>query len=106
MFDYETDCKRIGVLIRYYHFDIEDAKQLHLIDGRKDIVNGIFGRQIVPRIQTGKYFSTIAYSFDGLTLLAAGNNNSIACMILKTRVLLEIHCFGKYVIGWYFGFEQ
>ena len=37
------DCKELAVLTLDGHvtiFDIEDAKQLHLIDGRKDIVNG------------------------------------------------------------------
>ena len=51
------DCKELAVLTLDGHvtiFDIEDAKQLHLIDGRKDIVNGRYWKtNLLPRIQTG-----------------------------------------------------
>ncbi|KAL1574274.1 periodic tryptophan protein [Candida albicans] len=88
------DCKELAVSTLDGHvtiFDIEDAKQLHLIDGRKDIVNGRYleDKFIAKNSNRGKYFSTIAYSFDGLTLLAAGNNNSICMYDIENEVLLK-----------------
>ncbi|EGW34541.1 uncharacterized protein SPAPADRAFT_134625 [Spathaspora passalidarum NRRL Y-27907] len=88
------DCKEIAVSTLDGHitiFDIEDAKQLHLIDGRKDIINGRYfdDKFVAKNSGRGKYFKTIAYSFDGLTLLAAGDNNSICMYDIDNEVLLK-----------------
>lgn len=88
------DCKELAVSTLDGHisiYDIEDAKQLHLLDGRKDIINGRYleDRFVSKNSNRGKYFSTIAYSFDGLTLLAAGNNNSICMYDIDSEVLLK-----------------
>ncbi|EMG48949.1 PWP2 Periodic tryptophan protein 2 [Candida maltosa Xu316] len=88
------DCKELAVSTLDGHitiFDIEEAKQLHLIDGRKDILSGRYleDKFIAKNSSRGKYFNTIAYSFDGLTLLAAGNNNSICMYDIDNEVLLK-----------------
>ncbi|KAI5951026.1 PWP2 [Candida jiufengensis] len=88
------DCKELAISTLDGHiaiFDIEDAKQLHLIDGRKDILSGRYleDKFISKNSNRGKYFSTINYSFDGLTLLAGGNNNSICMYDIDNEVLLK-----------------
>jgi len=88
------DCKELAVSTLDGHiavYDIEDAKQLHLLDGRKDIISGRYleDRFVSKNSKRGKYFSTITYSFDGLTLLAAGNNNSICMYDIDSEVLLK-----------------
>lgn len=88
------DCKELAVSTLDGHitiFDIEDAKQLHLIDGRKDIISGRYldDKFVSKNSNRGKYFDTIVYSFDGLTLLAAGNNNSICMYDIDNEVLLK-----------------
>ncbi|KAI5968728.1 PWP2 [Candida margitis] len=88
------DCKELAISTLDGHiavFDIEDAKQLHLLDGRKDIISGRYleDRFVSKNSNRGKYFSTITYSFDGLTLLAAGNNNSICMYDIDSEVLLK-----------------
>lgn len=72
-------------------WDIENAKQVGNIDGRKDV---IVGRYLEDRFTSqnsarGKNFTTIDYSFDGLTLVAAGNNNSICLYDIPNEVLLK-----------------
>ncbi|KAG5421185.1 PWP2 [Candida metapsilosis] len=92
--DMRPDCKELAVSTLDGHvavYDIEDAKQLHLLDGRKDIISGRYleDRFVSKNSNRGKYFSTIAYSFDGLTLLAAGNSNSICMYDIESEVLLK-----------------
>lgn len=72
-------------------FDIENAKMVREIDGRKDILQGRYkDDEFTSKNSTrGKHFDTIAYSFDGLTLIAAGNNNSICLYDLANEVLLK-----------------
>lgn len=72
-------------------FDIEEAKQLHMLDIRKDV---IAGRYLTDRFEAknssrAKNFTTIAYSFDGLSLIAGGNNNSICLYDIADEVLLK-----------------
>ncbi|KAI5955532.1 PWP2 [Candida theae] len=88
------DCKELAVSTLDGHiavYDVEDARQLHLIDGRKDIISGRYleDRFVSKNSNRGKYFTTIAYSFDGLTLLAAGNNNSICMYDIESEVMLK-----------------
>ncbi|KAI5963560.1 PWP2 [Candida pseudojiufengensis] len=88
------DCKELSISTLDGHitiFDIEDAKQLHLIDGRKDIISGRFlqDKFVSKNSNRGKYFSTITYSFDGSTLLAGGNNNSICMYDIDNEVLIK-----------------
>ncbi|XBW38103.1 hypothetical protein QEN19_003697 [Hanseniaspora menglaensis] len=72
-------------------FDIEDAKQIGNIDGKKDID---VGRHINDRFESknsdrGRFFKTINYSFDGEGIVAAGDNNSICLYDVKNEVLLK-----------------
>lgn len=72
-------------------YDIEEAKQLHILDIRKDV---IAGRHLTDRFESknssrAKNFTTIAYSFDGLSLIAGGNNNSICLYDIADEVLLK-----------------
>ncbi|KAI3404095.2 PWP2 [Candida oxycetoniae] len=88
------DCKEVAVSTLNGHitiFDIEDAKQVHLIDGRKDLINGRYleDKFVSKKSSRGKFFDTITYSFDGLTLLAGGNNNSICMYDIDNEVLLK-----------------
>lgn len=72
-------------------FDVEDAKQLHLIDGKKDILGGRFmeDRFSAKNLARSKYFTTINYLFDGMVLVAGGNNNSICMYDIGNEVLLK-----------------
>jgi periodic tryptophan protein 2 len=72
-------------------FDIEEAQQLHLIDGKRDIIGGRYqeDRFAAKNSARSKYFTTINYSFDGMNLVAAGNNNSICMYDINTEVLLK-----------------
>lgn len=72
-------------------FDIEEAKQVHSLDIKKDIFSG---RHLEDRFESknsarSKNFTTIAYSFDGLSLIAGGNNNSICLYDIADEVLLK-----------------
>jgi periodic tryptophan protein 2 len=72
-------------------WDIEDAKQVGNIDGRKDVIVGRYleDRFTASNSARGKNFTTIDYSFDGLTLVAAGNNNSVCLYDISNEVLLR-----------------
>ncbi|CAH6723075.1 periodic tryptophan protein 2 [[Candida] jaroonii] len=72
-------------------FDVEKAEQIHLIDGKRDIIGG---RYLQDRFESknsarSKFFTTIDYSFDGNFLIAGGNNNSICLYDIETEVLLK-----------------
>lgn len=72
-------------------YDIEEAKQTHILDIRKDV---IAGRHSLDRFEAknnhrARNFTTIAYSFDGLSLIAGGNNNSICLYDIADEVLLK-----------------
>lgn len=72
-------------------FDIESGRMIREIDGRKDILQGRYKEDEFASANSkrGKHFTTIAYSFDGLTLIAGGNNNSICMYDLPNEVLLK-----------------
>ncbi|KAK6197917.1 quinon protein alcohol dehydrogenase-like superfamily [Scheffersomyces amazonensis] len=88
------DCKEVAVstLDGYITvFDIETGNQIHLIDSKRDILSG---RHLEDRFTSknsarSKYFTTINYSYDGLTLIGAGNNNSICMYDISNEVLLK-----------------
>ncbi|WPK26501.1 hypothetical protein PUMCH_003856 [Australozyma saopauloensis] len=72
-------------------YDVEDAKQTHNLDIRKDVFSG---RHLDDRFELknnarAKSFTTISYSFDGLSLIAGGNNNSICLYDIADEVLLK-----------------
>ncbi|SCU92952.1 LAFA_0F13872g1_1 [Lachancea sp. 'fantastica'] len=72
-------------------FDINEGKQVNAIDGKKDILSG---RHLEDRFTSknsarSKYFTSIDYSFDGLSLVAGGNNNSICLYDIPNSVLLK-----------------
>ncbi|KAG2735365.1 hypothetical protein G9P44_001579 [Scheffersomyces stipitis] len=88
------DCKELSVSTLDGHiavYDVEDANQLHLIDGKRDIIGGRYleDRFTAKNAARSKYFTTINYSFDGLTLVAGGNNNSICMYDVSNEVLLK-----------------
>ncbi|CDO93123.1 unnamed protein product [Kluyveromyces dobzhanskii CBS 2104] len=72
-------------------FDVAEGKQVGHIDGKRDIISG---RHLEDRFTSessarSKYFTTIHYSFDGLSLIAAGNNNSLCLYDIPNEVLLR-----------------
>ena len=88
------DSKEVAVTTLDGHitiWDVEDAKQVHLIDGKKDIIGGRYleDRFSAKNLARSKYFTTLNYSFDGLSLVAAGNNNSICLYDISNEVLLK-----------------
>lgn len=72
-------------------WDIELAKQVANIDTRKDILSGRFlnDKFEAKNSARSKFFTTINYSFDGLTLIAGGFNNSICLYDISNEVLLR-----------------
>ncbi|GMM29796.1 snoRNA-binding rRNA-processing protein [Martiniozyma asiatica (nom. inval.)] len=72
-------------------FSIEEGKMIREIDGRKDIVQGRHKEDVftAKNSRRGKHFTTISYSFDGLSILAGGNNNTICLYDLPNEVLLK-----------------
>lgn len=88
------DSKEIAVSTLNGHllfFDTDEAKQTHALDIRKDV---FAGRHLEDRFASknsarARSFTTIAYSFDGLSLIAGGNNNSICLYDVSDEVLLK-----------------
>ncbi|ODV78183.1 periodic tryptophan protein [Suhomyces tanzawaensis NRRL Y-17324] len=72
-------------------YDVEDARQLHLIDGRKDIRAGRYleDRFASSNAARSKHFTTVSYSRDGTALVAAGNNNTICMYDVANEVLVK-----------------
>lgn len=72
-------------------FDIENGKMVREIDGKRDIKQGRHMEDLFEskNSKRGKHFTTIAYSFDGLSMVAAGNNNTICLYDLPNQVLLK-----------------
>lgn len=72
-------------------FDITEGKQIGHIDGKRDIISGrhLEDRFAAENSARSKYFTTIQYSFDGLSLVAAGNNNSICLYDIPNEVLIR-----------------
>lgn len=72
-------------------YDVEDAKQIHLLDVKKDIIGGRFleDRFTAKNAARSKHFTTLNYSFDGLSLVAGGNNNSICLYDISNEVMLK-----------------
>lgn len=76
---------------RLMFWDVADAKQVRELDCKRDIIQGRYteDRFTSANSKRGKNFTTIAYSFDGRTLVAGGNNNSICLYDLPNQVLLR-----------------
>ena len=72
-------------------YDVEEAKQVHILDIRKDVFAGrhLEDRFALKNSARAKNFTTISYSFDGLSLIAGGNNNSICLYDIADEVLLK-----------------
>lgn len=72
-------------------FDIATARQVGSIDCRKDIIAGrnLEDRFTAKNSARSKFFTTISYSFDGLAIVAGGNNNSICLYDVANEVLLK-----------------
>lgn len=88
------DAKEVAVATLNGHlrfFDVEEAKQVHAMDIRKDVFAGrhMEDRFELKNSERARSFTTIAYSFDGLSLIAGGNNNSICLYDIADEVLLK-----------------
>lgn len=88
------DSKEVAVSTLNGHllfFDTESANQVHTLDIRKDVFAGrhLEDRFVSKNSARAKSFTTIAYSFDGQTLIAGGNNNSICLYDIADEVLLK-----------------
>lgn len=72
-------------------WNLEEARIVHTIDGLRDILRGRYLEDgfTAKLLARGKCFSTIAYLFDGLALVAAGENNSICLYDIRNEVLLK-----------------
>ncbi|AQZ18215.1 PWP2 (YCR057C) [Zygosaccharomyces parabailii] len=72
-------------------FDIATARQVGSVDCRKDIIAGrnLEDRFTAKNSARSKFFTTISYSFDGLAIVAGGNNNSICLYDVANEVLLK-----------------
>lgn len=72
-------------------FDIATARQIGSIDCRKDIIAGrnLEDRFTAKNSARSKFFTAINYSFDGLAIVAGGNNNSICLYDVANEVLLK-----------------
>ena len=72
-------------------FDIEEGKQIGNIDCRRDIISGrhLEDRFSSSKSERSKFFTTIDFSFDGLAIIAGGNNNSICLYDVPNEVLLK-----------------
>ena len=72
-------------------FDIQEGKQVGNIDCRRDIISGrnLEDRFTAKNSERSKFFTTINYSFDGLAIVAGGNNNSICLYDVPNEVLLR-----------------
>lgn len=72
-------------------FEISSARQVGNIDCKKDILSGrnLEDRFTAKNSARSKFFTTINYSFDGLSIVAGGNNNSICLYDVANEVLLK-----------------
>lgn len=72
-------------------WDIENAKQIGNVDAKKDIISGRYLNDAFTskNSKRSKFFSTIAYSFDGSALICGGKNNSICIYDIANEVLLK-----------------
>lgn len=72
-------------------FDVESGEQIGNIDCRRDIISGrhLEDRFTSKNSERSKFFTTIHYSFDGLAIVAGGNNNSICLYDVPNEVLLK-----------------
>lgn len=72
-------------------FDTDTASQTHALDIRKDVLAGrhLEDRFAARNSARAKNFTTLAYSFDGHSVIAGGNNNSICLYDVADEVLLK-----------------
>ncbi|ODQ64640.1 WD40 repeat-like protein, partial [Nadsonia fulvescens var. elongata DSM 6958] len=77
-------------------WDIDSAKQIGNIDGRKDISAGRYlnDKFTAKNSARSKYFTTICYSADGSCILAGGNSKYICLYDIATEVMIK-----KYTIS-------
>lgn len=88
------DSKEVAVATLDGHiitYDVDTANQTRILDCKKDILSGrhLEDRFTSKNLARSKYFTTLNYSFDGLTLVAGGNNNSICLYDLPNEVLIK-----------------
>lgn len=72
-------------------FNIENGTQTGNIDCKRDIISGrnLEDRFTAKNSERSKFFTSINYSFDGLAIVAGGNNNSICLYDVPNEVLLK-----------------
>lgn len=72
-------------------FDVKDARQVGLIDGRRDISGGrkMDDRRTAANSESSKCFTSIAYTADGSCILAGGNSRHVCLYDIQESTLLR-----------------
>lgn len=72
-------------------FDVKDARQVGLIDGRRDISGGrkIDDRRTAANSESSKSFTSVAYTADGSCILAGGNSRHVCLYDIQESTLLR-----------------
>ncbi|KAG4068090.1 hypothetical protein HA402_001515 [Bradysia odoriphaga] len=72
-------------------FNVKTSQQVGSIEGRNDLGSGVSKTDLITAKKNlqGKYFSTIAYSADGSSLLAAGRSKNVCIYNVKDGILLK-----------------
>ncbi|RKP12721.1 WD40 repeat-like protein [Piptocephalis cylindrospora] len=72
-------------------WDIAEAKETGLLDGRKDIAGGrkLEDRVTAENSTSGKAFNSIAYSADGKCILGGGNSKYVCLYSIHAKILLR-----------------
>lgn len=72
-------------------FDVQDARQVGLIDGRRDISGGrkLDDRRTAANSESSKAFTSISYTADGSCILAGGNSRHVCLYDVQESTLLR-----------------
>ncbi|CAO3662738.1 unnamed protein product [Umbelopsis ramanniana] len=72
-------------------WDVEDAKQTSLIEGRKDISGGrkANDRVTAENSASGKSFNSLCYTADGSCIIGGGNSKYVCIYDIATNILVK-----------------
>lgn len=72
-------------------WDVDLAKQVGTIEGRKDIAGGrrLADRTTAENSSSGKCFNSICYTADGSSIIGGGNSKYICIYDIETKVLVK-----------------
>lgn len=72
-------------------FNVQNASQIGSIEGRNDLGSGRGETDLTTaeRNKEGKYFTTLTYSSDGETILAAGRSKNVCIYNVKEGIILK-----------------